>query len=129
MNERRSSQDQAMNRISVSACCGMPDLLQDFVSFPEPLLVEQIDSFSQNFVLPSCRNSGFKGSERYDLGDLAFDKILGSAEIGWCREEVEFDSGRAHPEVSDLLVRLQYFSYLCFQHPHVLRRVGLVVVK
>jgi hypothetical protein len=82
MNECCRCQDQALYSVSVNPGCGMPDLFQDFVSFPEPLLIEQIYSFSQRFALRSCRDSGLKGPERYDLGDLVFEKTLGLAEIG-----------------------------------------------
>src|SRR6266540_5014186 len=112
MNERCSGQDQALNGISVNAYCRMPDLLQDFVSFAKPLLVEQVDSFSQRFALWSCRNPRFKGSERYDLGNLGFEKTLRSDEIGLVCENVELNSSRAHPEVSDLICRPQQFSDL-----------------
>src|SRR2546426_125017 len=107
MNERCGSQNQALNGISVNAYCRMPDLLQDLVSFPKPLLVEQVDSFSQRFVHWSCRNPRFKGFEHYDLGNLGFEKTLRSDEIGLVCEKVEFDSSRAHSEVSDLICRPQ----------------------
>src|SRR5205807_9540714 len=99
MNERCSSQDQALNNVPFNACCGMPDLFWDLVSFPEPLLIEQVDSFPQRFLFSFCRNTSVNGSERYHLRDLGFEETLGSIEIGLVREEVELDRTRAYPEV------------------------------
>jgi len=62
MNERRSRQDQTLNNVSFNARCGLPDLLQGLVRFPESLLIEQIDSFSQHFLFPSRWDTGLNGS-------------------------------------------------------------------
>src|SRR5207245_5465269 len=109
------------------ARCGMPDLLQNLVCFPEPLLIEQIDSFSQRFLFPSDRNTGFKRSECHHLRHLGFQETLGVVEVGLLCEEIELDRARSYSEVADLICGAQQFSNLRLKNLDVAGRVAMTV--
>ena len=75
VNECCGNENDSLNDVSIISLCGMPNLLENLVSFPEPFFIEQFNSFSQSFVLVSCGGTIFNAAECNYSGDLFLENI------------------------------------------------------
>ena len=102
MDQRGRDENHAVHRVPFNASGRLPCLLKKFVRFPVPLFIEEIHAFPQNLTLPHQARNLVKKLDSRSLGNLLLKQL--QLLLQHClilREEIELDSTRTDPQVSN----------------------------